>query len=420
MEELRQLISVILPTYNRANTIGKAIESVLEQSYQEFELIIVDDGSTDHTSEILQNFCDKRISYCKQKTNKGANSARNIGIKLAKGNWIAFIDSDNVWKRDKLTKQADIMQAAPENIGIVYCAFNRIENSDTKYIPSKMLAQIDKEENILDIMYKENLIDTNTVLIRKVCFEKIGVFDETFPRMQDWEMFFRVIGIGNYGVKFIDEALVDNYIQKDSVFHDGDKYIVARLLFLKKYLDGIIKNDKVNYYINEILHYPCENLSINERVNKLEEIFQEKQGLLLQNMAVILENEMIKKNKFKLYYEIMEKWMRIRQQGILLRDYFANHKYETIAIYGMGNLGRTLLDELLPTNIYVAYIIDRVNTINSLKIKVISAQEEFEKVDVIVVTAINDYCEIKEKIRVKGDFDIVSLEDIVREMASEN
>jgi len=95
MNEKNPTVSVIIPTYNRAHTIGRAIKSVLNQTYQDFEIIVVDDGSTDNTEEVVKSFRDKRIRYIQHKKNKGAAAARNTGIKSAKGKYIAFQDSDD-------------------------------------------------------------------------------------------------------------------------------------------------------------------------------------------------------------------------------------------------------------------------------------------------------------------------------------
>jgi len=95
-------ISVIIPSYNRANTIGRAIQSALSQSYQDFEIIVIDDGSTDHTEEVIRSFQDSRIRYIRHNRNRGGSAARNTGIHAARGEYIAFLDSDDEWLPQKL------------------------------------------------------------------------------------------------------------------------------------------------------------------------------------------------------------------------------------------------------------------------------------------------------------------------------
>ena len=112
MPEKNPTVSIIIPTYNRAHLIGRAIQSVLNQTYQNFEIIVVDDGSTDNTEEMIKEFQkhDKRIKYIRHEKNRGGAAARNTGIKVARGEYIAFQDSDDEWLPEKLEKQMDVFQ----------------------------------------------------------------------------------------------------------------------------------------------------------------------------------------------------------------------------------------------------------------------------------------------------------------------
>ena len=106
---MNPLISVIIPTFNRAHVLLRAVDSVLKQSYKNFELIVIDDGSTDHTDELLSSYVrEGKIQYLKQE-NKGVSSARNFGVKSSKGDWLAFLDSDDEWLKGKLQKQVDLL-----------------------------------------------------------------------------------------------------------------------------------------------------------------------------------------------------------------------------------------------------------------------------------------------------------------------
>jgi len=115
----KPLVSVIIPAYNRAKTLQRAIESVLAQSYQNFEIIIVDDASTDLTAETIKDFLTPKTRYFKHKNNKGPGAARNTGIKKSKGKFIAFLDSDDQWLPEKLEKQIEIFKKAPKKIALV-------------------------------------------------------------------------------------------------------------------------------------------------------------------------------------------------------------------------------------------------------------------------------------------------------------
>ena len=125
--------SVIIPTYNRADVLSRAIESVLEQSYQDFELIIVDDGSTDGTESVVHQYDDDRLIYITQ-SNAGANAARNRGIKAATGEYIAFLDSDDEFLPLKLARCVNVLSQAPPSCGGVYSSFRKIRDGKVETV----------------------------------------------------------------------------------------------------------------------------------------------------------------------------------------------------------------------------------------------------------------------------------------------
>jgi len=121
------IVSVIIPTYIRAHVLAKAIQSLLNQTYQDFEIIVVDDGSIDNTEEVVKSFNDPRIRYIRHKENCGGSAARNTGIRAAYGECIAFQDSDDEWLPEKLEKQMQVFENAPAEVGVVYTGFRRIQ-----------------------------------------------------------------------------------------------------------------------------------------------------------------------------------------------------------------------------------------------------------------------------------------------------
>lgn len=115
-------VSIIIPTYNRSKTIKRSINSVLYQTYDDFEIIVIDDGSSDGTDKVIKEFNDSRIKYVRHELNRGASAARNTGIKLSRGKYIAFQDSDDVWVPDKLEKQMNVFKSSENNFGVVFSA----------------------------------------------------------------------------------------------------------------------------------------------------------------------------------------------------------------------------------------------------------------------------------------------------------
>jgi len=234
-------VSVIIPTYNRAHLVGRAIQSVLNQTFKDFELIVVDDSSTDNTDDIIKEFQkkDDRITYLKHEKNKGGSAARNTGIKAARGEYIAFQDSDDEWFPEKLGKQMRIFESASLEIGVVYTGFWRIENDRKIYIPASWVIQ--KEGKIYKELLKWNFVTTQSILVRKVCFDRVGYFDENLPRLQDWELVIRLSKYYNF--KCIDEPLLTSPFTPDSISANQDALIKAYELILEKHYEEF-KEDK--------------------------------------------------------------------------------------------------------------------------------------------------------------------------------
>ena len=234
-------VSVIIPTYNRAHLVGRAIQSVLDQTYQDFELIVIDDASTDNTEEVVKSFNDERIKYLKHDENKGVAAARNTGIKVARGEYIAFQDSDDEWFSQKLEKQMKVFEAASPEVGVVYTGFWRIESNKKIYIPSEKVAR--KEGNIHAELLRGNFVDTPTAVVKKDCFAKVGIFDERLPRLQDWELFIRISK--DYHFKCVDEPLLISYYQPHSISADQSALIRALKLILEKHFEDFKKDKRV-------------------------------------------------------------------------------------------------------------------------------------------------------------------------------
>jgi len=241
-------VSIILPTYNRAHLVGKAIQSVLNQTYQDFELIVVDDGSVDNTVEVVKSFNDPRIRYLRHEKNKGGAAARNTGIKAARGRYIAFQDSDDEWLPEKLEKQIRAFETAPPEVGVVYTGFYRLQDGKKIYIPSSGVTQ--KEGDIFNSLIKGNFVTTQAVLVKKECFEKAGMFDEDVSRLQDWELFIRISKY--YHFKCIDEPLVIAYHQPVSISTNRNALVEALRLILKKHFESLKKDRRIlaNYYLS--------------------------------------------------------------------------------------------------------------------------------------------------------------------------
>jgi glycosyltransferase involved in cell wall biosynthesis len=233
------LVTVVIPTYNRENTIIRALKSVLDQSYTNMEVIIVDDCSTDNTISKIKSINDKRVRIIKHNENKGGSAARNTGISLAKGELVAFQDSDDEWLPGKLKKQVDII--TQNRFGVIFTKHNNIRpNGQSSIFPN-----IDgiKQENLYRNLLYENIIGTPTALIQKKHLQKIRGFDESLPRLQDWDLFIRLSRITNFHL--INSVECNAYLQDNSISKDSAKLIRAIEVFENKYLDVFEKYDKL-------------------------------------------------------------------------------------------------------------------------------------------------------------------------------
>ncbi len=193
-------VSVIIPTYNRAKTIKRAINSVKQQSFQPKEIIVVDDGSSDETAKILDSI--EGIKVLRQE-NKGVSAARNAGIKIAQSEWIAFLDSDDWWFEDKLLKQASFHKKNPE-IFISQTDELWIKHGVQIIKPKKFAKK--KQGFIFEPSLKMCLISPSAVMIHKSIFEDVGLFDENLPACEDYDLWLRITK--KYYVGLIDEPLI--------------------------------------------------------------------------------------------------------------------------------------------------------------------------------------------------------------------
>ncbi len=179
-------VSVIIPTHNREKYISRALESVLGQTFRDYEIIVVDDGSTDSTPDILKSF-NGRIKYvCQRK--QGSGAARNRGIQEAKGEYIAFLDSDDYWVPEKLEEQVKVLDAH-KNVGIVYARMP-IVNEKGERLGTKPAGVSGR--NFKELLEVWGDIPTSTVLTRRECFDRAGMFDTTLITMQDIDMWLRI------------------------------------------------------------------------------------------------------------------------------------------------------------------------------------------------------------------------------------
>jgi glycosyltransferase involved in cell wall biosynthesis len=226
------LISIILPTFNRATTLVRAIESVLKQTFNDYELLIIDDGSTDDTKARVTPFLtDIRVKYLYQ-DNAGASVARNKGIELSVGEFIAFQDSDDEWLSAKLAEQVEIFKKNDNSLALVYCDMLRINADGSEFESCAPDVHNGDLFNSETLEYQVFGIGIQSCLIRKRHLLEVGGFDENFPRFIDLELFIRLSKISN--VHRIKTTLV-KYYATEGISTNVRNLAIARELLVKKY-----------------------------------------------------------------------------------------------------------------------------------------------------------------------------------------
>lgn len=196
-------VSVIIPAYNAITYLPETLENLLNQTYDDFEAIVINDGSTDGTFEWVSQIKDARVRSISQ-ANQGLAGARNTGINNAKGEYIAFIDADDLWEPSKLEKQVKILDEHPQ-VGLVYTWVAYINE---KSEPTGRVFQNQAEGYVWKELTQHNIVECGSVaMVRRDCFDSVGLFDRNLGSyVEDWDMWLRIAP--NYEFKVIKEPLV--------------------------------------------------------------------------------------------------------------------------------------------------------------------------------------------------------------------
>jgi glycosyltransferase involved in cell wall biosynthesis len=206
-EEIK--ISVIIPVYNVQDYIQKTLDSVQKQTKKIFEIIIIDDGSADKTLEIVAKY---PVTLYQQK-NQGPAAARNFGVSQAKGNWIAFLDGDDIWEPNKIESVLSEIQNNPD---VELISTNLVRGNEVEgWIPIDFYSKYDFQHPFLSQIFRRNFIATSTVVVKKICFDKVSGFNPTLRIAEDLDLWIR---LAVSGVKFriINKNLTRYRARKDS------------------------------------------------------------------------------------------------------------------------------------------------------------------------------------------------------------
>lgn len=233
-------VSVIIPTFNRAHLILKAIQSILEQTYPCSEIIVVDDGSADNTHQIVDSINDARLRCIRHPTNKGLAEARNTGLANVKGSYIAFLDSDDFWYKEKIAKQITIFKTYPEADFIFTNGYYRKEG-ELLFKTAQPSGFISQHKNHFPL--KDILPLPSSWLFKREIIERVGDFDKSLSMFEDGDFFIRAARL--YRVYFLNEPLVFWFSPQENF--NQLKELQCRQLFLERH-KSTMSLDKDYYF----------------------------------------------------------------------------------------------------------------------------------------------------------------------------
>lgn len=222
-------VSIIIPTFNQSRYLGESVTSALAQSFRSNEVIVVDDGSTDDTPQVMARF--PQVHYVRQE-NHGESAARNAGIRLSAGEYIAFLDADDAFLPDKLERQVSILDAQPA-VGVVYSDVYLCDaDGNPQRLFSSQLGCRRVSGRVFESLVRGNFLTVDSVLVRREVFERVGLFDESLRTFPDWDLWLRVSA--DYTFEYVDAPVARYRMHPEMVSRDRLKMWQGALAVRRK------------------------------------------------------------------------------------------------------------------------------------------------------------------------------------------
>jgi len=300
------IISVIIPVYNREQTISNAIESVLNQSYDDYELVIVDDGSEDGTIDVIKSYDCKKINVIELGTNNGANVARNKAIMEANGEYISFLDSDDVYPYDNLEKKYDHLKHLDKSFAGVCTPTYKYDHKGLKSIHKPKKEKITQED-----IKKKNLIGGfSSIILRRSVFEHVGFLDESLPACQDYEFYIRLLK--EYDIKPIEDTSVKKYEFENRISTSPKKKQVGFERTISKHGE-ILSNSRIaKQYFSLGVVYGQSHEASKAKVYFMKSIKKDpKQIKIYLLLFISIFGDHVLFDTLRLYYYLRSKYYRL-------------------------------------------------------------------------------------------------------------
>ena len=237
------IVSVVIPTHNRAHLLWRAIRSVQRQTFPDLEIIVVDDCSSDNTSEVMRTLDARQTKYIRHTERRGGSAARNTGIETAKGEYIAFLDDDDEWLPDKLCRQISVFQRE-RGLGMVYSGYSEINDHDKRTV--RVYHPRGSGCIYKDVLRSNCIGTTSTAVLKTECLRTLGGFDVSLPASQDWDLWIRVAR--EYQVDHVADSLVRVFLHDVRISYDYDAKIEGRRKVLRKVFREIENSPEILSY----------------------------------------------------------------------------------------------------------------------------------------------------------------------------
>lgn len=443
---MKKLISVIIPIYNVRQFLVKCVTSVINQKYDNLEIILIDDGSDDGSGQICDDFAesDSRVKVF-HKENGGLANARNYGLKYATGEYVGFIDSDDYVDEKFYERLIRFMKMDVDIVssGVIHKYKYEYQRKYTKKQlrkEARKFGTVDAIQELL-LMREFDLSVCNKLFKRKL-FENIsfpdGASSEDVPVI--FSLFLKCKAVVNNG--FFDYYYVHrsgSITESNFTSHRMDYLFFARQCAERvknKYPD--LEADSEIFIVKVVLGILYQLDHSNNDVDNQEYYEQLKEELLLHEAAIqksallslgekeraqmyiqgtvsvdIYKKKINTMEKMSEFYEILVQWVYQLEKGNYVSEYLTKHNYPVVSIYGMKELGELLYEGLIGSGVDVAYIIDRNREMIDIEVPVFLPEDNLPEVDAIIVTAVHYYDEIRKYMEERVNCPIISLESIL-------
>lgn len=396
-----ELVSIVIPVYQAGKYFHDCLQSIQKQSYKNIEIILIDDGSTDGSSEICDEIAKENYNIVVfHQKNSGVSTARNKGIELASGKYIIFIDSDDYIEPDIISVVVQSFEHL--NIDLSVFGFQMIsEENNRKFKPNipfacdQLLSKRELNSHLMNLFLGNVLHAIGTKVYKK------SIIDKNNIRFQDrWEYYEDIYFCLSYITK-CEKVLFMNKVgyyyrigNPDSLSNketkNGSEAVFETFCLIKNMIGSDNWNEKTKEKFYRSFKFCIRNIQ-NRECGKSDDLV----------------------NKYRNMFIAMNSWINNCFQGVSTAEYLIEKGFMNIAIYGMNYMGITLLNELANTEIKVLYAIDQNADNITSAIRIYNPNDEFPVADAIIVTAISSFTEIKEFLNRKGVLNVISLEDVI-------